>query len=426
VIQFAVKPLYLIAPAIGLVIAGGLVGTQRRTFSRLENESALLSQHITAEKDRIDRQSANVESGRPTRPKTTDDKIDWLEIAGMFREMKNTGGVGDMRKMMSFQSRLQKMDTDQLLSAIDQIKELELAAVERMMLESMLIAPLAEKDPELLLNRFSGRLGDDKNAMGWQLAAALGKWAKKDQAAAIAWFDKQIAAGAFDSKSLDGKSSIRLNFETSLIAQLISTDPSAAGTRIAALPADQRKDALDGFGFRGLNEEGHAAYADLVRTHLSEEERYEVFGEQASMIASMGGLEKVGTFLDQIGATGEERIKTAEKAASGKVTGNAYQTKVTEEKIDSMREWLGTQAPGSVERVTGETLGQIASIGSGGSKFSNAAGMALKYHEQGGGDDILTGFLKDNHFGKQKEEARKIAEKISDPKKRAEALENLQ
>ena len=420
-----VKSVHMIAPAIALAIAGAVVGNQRLTISRIENEVTLLKKHIAAEKGRIDRQADSPEPVRPSKPENADVAIDWLEVAGMFGEMKNSGGVGDMRRMMSFQSKLRKMDKEQLLAALDQIQALDLGDEERSMLESMLIGPLAEKDPELVLNRFSSRLGDDTNGMSWQLANALGEWAKKDQAAAIAWLDKEIAAGTFDSKSLDGKSQMRLNFEKNLIAQLISTDPGAAEARIAALPADQRKDALNGYQFRGLKHEEQAAYADLVRSSLREEERYEVFGQQASMIASMGDFEKVGDYLDRIGATGEERIKAAEKAAIGKIAGSAHKSKVTGEEIDTMREWLGTQAPGSIDRVTGEALAQLGSSG-GKMEFPEAAAMVLKYHEQGGGDDLLTSFLERAYYPSETEDVRKIAEKISDPEKRAEALEKLQ
>lgn len=420
-----VKPVHMIAPAIALAIAGAVVGSQRRTISRIENEIVLLKKHIAVEKGRIDGQAADTKAERPLKPGNADEAIDWAEVAGMFGEMKNRSGVGDMRKMMSFQSKLRKMDKEQLLAALDQIQALELGDDERMMLEAMLIGPLAEKDPELVLDRFSNRLGDDRNGMSWQLANALGEWAKKDQAAAIAWFDKEIAAGTFDSKSLDGKSQLRLNFETNLIAQLISTDPAAAAARIAALPPDQRKDALGSWQFRKLKDEEQAAYADLVRASLPEAERYEVFAQQASMIVSMGDYEKVGAYLDRIGATGEERLKAAEQAASGSIVNNSYNSKVTGEKIDSMREWLGTQAPGSVDRVTGETLGQIAGSG-GNAKFPEAAAMALEYHEQGAGDDLLTGFIENSHSrGVEKEELRKMAGMISDPEKREEALEKL-
>jgi len=65
----------------------------------------------------------------------------------------------------------------------------------RTMLESMIINPLVEKDPELALTRFIGRLDDDRGQMRWQLSRALKNWMEKDPAKAQVWFDQQIAAG---------------------------------------------------------------------------------------------------------------------------------------------------------------------------------------------------------------------------------------
>ena len=419
------KPIHILPPALAIAVAGILVGAQRQKIFQLESESILLREHIAAEKSRDHLPETGSDSSRPVRPKAEADEIDWMEIAESFAEMKNGGAVKDMRKAMSFQRRLQKMDKAQLLAALDKIQALELDDEQRAMLESMIIAPLAQKDPGLVLNRFSDRIGDEQSGMSWQLSNALGEWAKKDQAAAIAWLDKEIATGTFDSKSLDGKSRIRLSFETNLVAKLISTDPAAAEARIAALPADQRQDALDGFGYQRLKDEDQAAYAAIVRSQLTKEEVGGVFGQQASMLAMQGDLEKVSGFLDRIAATGEERVKAAEKAATGNITGKAHQSKVTEEKMDTMRAWLGTQAPGSVDRVTGETLGQIANQ-NGTMKFPEAVGMVLKYHAQDGSDGILTGFLEKTHYSGNKEESRKIAEQISDPKLRDEALKKLE
>ena len=424
VISSVMRPVHWIAPAIALVIAGGLVGTQRQKISRLENESDVLRKHISAEKVRIEIERIAEVPARPVMTGRTDEAIDWVEIAAVFGEISRGGGVGDMRKMMSFQAKLQKMDKDQLLAALDRIQALELADDERMILETLLIGPLAQKDPELLLNRFSGRLDDEDSGIAWQLAAALGEWAKDDRAAASAWFDREIAAGTFDSKSLDGKSRIRLQFESNLMAQLISSDPTAVDARIAALPADHRKDALGGFAFQRLSGDDQAAYADLVRANLSEEEQHEIFGQQASMLAMTGDLEKVDAYLDGIGAAGEERIHAAERAAGSSLNRIAHRSKITEENIDSMREWLGSQAPDSVDRITGESLARIGMMG-GGTNFPETAAMVMKYHEQGGGDDILTAFLENSRHRGDKDRAREIAERISDPEKRAEALEKL-
>jgi hypothetical protein len=370
----------------------------------------------------------SIVSSRET-PKEYADTIDWQEMAEVFGEMTRTGGMKDMRKMMSFQSRLQKMDKDELVAALEQIAALDLADEERMMLQAMLLGPLVTKDPELALTRFSKQLGDESNGIGWQLASALGQWAKKDASAATAWFEKEIASGTFDSKSLDGKNRIRTMFESNLVAQLLSHDPAAAEARVAALLADQRKEVLDGFGFMQLKKSDQAAFASLVRGQVSEKERIDIFGKAASKAAMQGGLENASEFLDRIGATGEERVAVAEKAALGSVQGKAFKAKTEAEDLDEMREWLSAEAPGSVDRVTGESIGNMASFGGnsfgGGMKFDDAVKLALKYHESTGNDDVLTGFLDEAGTYDNKEGARSLAEKISDPAKREEALKNL-
>jgi len=424
-----VKLALFLPPAVALVIGGGFIGAQRQTISKLERESDVLRKHIATANELP---SAPVTPGITPReaPKADPDAIDWEEMAEVFGGMARGSGTMDMRKMMSFQSRLQKMDKDELAAALDQITALKLADEERMMLQAMLLGPLATKDPEFALTRFSKHLGDEANGMGWQLASALGQWAKKDAAAATAWFEKEIATGTFDSKSLDGKNRVRTTFESNLVSQLLSVDPVAAEARVAALPANQRKEVLGGFGFGQLKEADQVAFAALVRGQVSEKERIEIFGETASNAASHGSLKDASEFLDRIAATPVERVKAAEKAALGSIQSRGFKGKTGAEDIDTMRGWLSAEAPGSVDRVTGESIGNLASSGNGsfggGMKYDEAAQLALKYHESSGNDDVLTGFLEEAGTYGNKEGARSLAEKISDPKKREDALKNLE
>lgn len=418
----AMRPAHFIAPVIALAITGGIVGLQRDSISDLEAESAILRQRIQAARSRPEPGQAASRPGRTNLP--TKEAIDWKEMAESFGDVQRTGGVRDMRKLMSFQRKLQAMDKDELVEALDRIAALELDDMQRMMLENMLIGPLAAKDPELALTRFAARIGEDKTGMGWQLASALGEWAKKDQSAAIAWLDKQIAAGTFDSKSLDGKSRTRMAFEGGLVARLLETDPQAAAARIAALPADQRKDVFQNFGFRHVKPEGYYAFADLARSQLSGNDRLEVLGKQAYTIATIGDFKKVEEYMDRIAATPDERIRSAEDAARGSIQGKAYQSKITTAEVDSMREWLATQAPGSVDKLTGDAIGGVMNHG-GQMGFSEASELVLSYHAESGSDDLLTGFLEKAQVWQNKEEARSIAEKISDPQKREKALERL-
>ena len=410
----------LIPSALALVIAGTLLGTQRQKISRLKNESVLLRKLIVEEKTR----GSNPDPSQPVEPDHSSEEIDWNEAAEFIAEMQNGSGVRDNRRMRTFQSKLWEMDTEQLLAALDKIRTLQLGEEKRLTLESMLIAPLARQDPELALNRFSDRINEQQSGMNSKLANVFGQWATKDREAAIAWFDKEIASGTFDSKSLDGKSASRFIFEKSLVATILSDDPATAQARIAALPADQRRYVLHSYDFQRLGVEKQAAYADIARSQLSEEESRQIFGIQATLIAMTGDLEEVGSYLDRIGSTGEERTETSEKAAAGNIAGKAHRSEVTVEQIDSMREWLSTQSPNSVERITGEVLGQIANR-NGPTKFPEAADMLLEYHARNGGDDLLSGFLNHTQNQGDKEQSRRIAERISDPEMREKALGKL-
>lgn len=418
------KPVHFISPVIALAIAGGVVGVQRKSISKFEAENTILRERIEAAKTRPESGQPAPRPGRTNLPGKAKEEIDWKEMAESFGDMQRSGGVKDMRKIMSFQRKIQAMDKEELIEALDQIAALELDDTQRIMLENMMIGPLVAKDPELALTRYADRLGDERTGMSWQLANALRGWAKKDQSAAIAWLDKEIAAGTFDSKSLDGKSRPRMAFEGGLIASLLGTDQQAAAARIAALPADQRKDVFQSFGFRQMKPDEYAAFAELARSQLPGNDSMEVLGKQASSIAMMGDYGKVEGFMDRISATPEERIRSSEDAARSSITGKAYQSKITGLQVDSMREWLGTQAPESVDKVTGEALGEALSYG-GEMKFPEASGLVLKYHAESGSDDLLTGFLDKAHVWQNQEGARGIAEKISDPEKRKKALERI-
>jgi len=164
-----VKPIHFLPPVIALAIAGGMLGAQRQKIAQLENERAVLKKRIDAEKNRSDFPVAALDPMRPTNPEASGDEIDWMEIADYLSEVKNGRGMSDMRKMMSLQRKLQKMDKKQLVATLDKIQTLNLDDEQRTMLENMIIGPLIQKDPELVLNRFSDRTSDQQSGMGWQL-----------------------------------------------------------------------------------------------------------------------------------------------------------------------------------------------------------------------------------------------------------------
>lgn len=411
---------------VALVVASVWLGSQRRSISALESESVVLQKHIAAA--RTSGPGADSTAAKPAPPaKAAKDKepLDWKKVAAQFEEMQRSGGMGDMRTMLKFQQRVQSMSKEEIIAALDEIAALGLPEPSRAKLEQMLVGPLAQKDPELVLARFVDRLGDKDGSMGWQLSNALREWAKKDPAKAGAWFDQQIAAGKFDSKALDGKSRSRNQFENAMIHVLLDSDPTAAASRLGAMPEDQRRDVLSQHSFSQLKEESQAAFAKLVRDQLPAKDQASTLANEASVIVGNDGdYSKVTEYMDRIGATPAERAKCVEEAAESKIQSLSYKKKIAAEDIDAMRTWAATQAPDQLDTLTGKALA-TATQGNGKTKFEEAAALALHYHEASDNDEVLSSFLDGWAARRNKDQARVLAEKISDPKRRGEILEKL-
>lgn len=331
-----------------------------------------------------------------------------------------------MRSMMRLQAQLQDMTADELLVAMDEIAALDIPAEAKTRLEQMLMGPLLQKEPELGLSRFIDRISDEQNGIAWQLSNALKEWAAKEPGKASAWFDEQIAAGKFDSRALDGKSESRIQFEGAMISALLSTDPGAARRRLQGIPEDQRGEVLQNHAFQSIKEQDQLAFVGLVRSELPVGEQPNTISRLASRLVSLGSYEKVTAFLERIDATPEERTKSVESAAESKIQNLGYREGVTRGEIDSMREWVAAQAPGSTDRVTGKALARSLR-GAKGIKFPEAAALARQYGASSGNDEVVVSFLEDQGSSARahRDEARELANSIADVKRREEILKRL-
>jgi hypothetical protein len=418
-----VKANAFILPLVALAIAGVFLGVQRKDISKLQSESAELRRHIAEANDAA--QAPDIPSSRQQgNPAADEEPIDWKKLAGEIGAIKRQDGIGDMRKMMALKRRLLGMESWELVAALDQIAFLDVDGETRMILEGLILDPLAKKDPETALNRFKDRLGEQRGGMSWQLSAALASWAGKDMAAATAWYDRELSAGTFDSKSLDGKSPLRDLFESKLVAKMLESDLSGAKSWLSGKTADARKEILSGPGFQNLQEKDHAAHAELIRSQLDDAGRLDLIGRRVANMVLGVPFTEVDAYLDRIDARPDERLRSVENAAETIVRSKASGGELTEVEIDEMREWAGKIAPESVNRITGESLGS-AMGGYKGIDPNQAYGLALKYHASTGSDDVLVGFLNKASGSASKVQAREIAAKISDPRKREEMMRNF-
>ena len=409
----------LILPIVALILVASWFGNVRRSTSLVEKRNSVLKEALAV------RASGTGADGLASQPKSADQlarekgPTDWKKIAAQMMEGESSGGLQTYLRMEKKFSALSK---EELASALDEIATVDLSEEERAKLQYLLLNLLCNQDPEYALRRHFGLANDKHSWTHLRMVKALESWVGKNPATATAWLDQQIAAGKFDSKSLDGKNTKWMWFEGSLIAALISTDPTAAAARLKSIPEDQRVDSLMSGPGKEIKDKDYLAYANLIRNGLPEKAQAEIFGWRIQgMILREGGYTKVTEFLNRIQATSAERVIYVEKAAAFKISDLSQSKKLTREEIDAMRDWTTSQAPGATDKVTGFALGY--STGPRRMEFPKAAALATQYHEASGNDEVLVGFLMacapEDGF---KEDARVLAAKISDVKRREEIL----
>ena len=409
----------LILPSFALIFVASWFGSERRSASLLEKESSALKEALAAGA------SGSGAVALASKAKSADQlaqekgPIEWKKIVAQVAEKQSGGGL---RSYLRIEERFNALSKEELASALDEIATVDMPEKARQELQHLLLKPLCEKDPEYALIRYFG-LADDQSppSVSWQLAQALAGWAGKNPVAATAWLDQQIAAGKFDSKSLNGKSPTWLTFEGSLIMALKSTDPAAALARLKSLPENQRLSSLRTAG-RDIKDEDQLAYVNLIRNGLPEKAQAEAFELQIESKLRGEGYTEVTEYLNRIQATPAERVIYVEWAAMCKIEQFSQVGKVTRENLDAMRTWATSQAPGTADKVTGIALAKSTCTYTR-IEFSKAAALATQYHDASGNDDVLSSFLAGCEAEPRYEkEAAVLAAKISDVKKREEIL----
>lgn len=217
---------------------------------------------------------------------------------------------------------------------------------------------------------------------------------------------------------------MRVKFEAALMESLLASDLDDAASRLAALPDDQRREVLEHLPFDELTPDNQKAYAGLVRQLVPEDERAGSFAHIAGQLVDASGYGKVSGFLDSVQATPAERAASAMQAAQSRLESLGMRGAVTRQDVDSLREWLGRQAPDKVDSITGKSLAEAAQE-SGKFQFSDASELVLHYQKSSGSDDVLVSFLQSYAARSNLEQAQHLAEKISDGKRRAQILKQL-
>jgi hypothetical protein len=333
--------------------------------------------------------------------------------------------TGGLRGLPHLQNRIAEMTAAEVAETLVALASLEMDGEARERFETMLLSSLVEKDPALALATYGGRIPPESGALSRKLAAALGAWAKQNPATASAWLDQQIAAGRFDSKSLDNRSGPRIEFEAELLTVLLAIDLTAAGQRIAGLPEEQRRPTLQNIPFASLDSNTKGGYISLVRSFVPREEQPGAFSQLISEWAPHISLAEISGFLDSIHASPDERAVSARMAAHSQWKTIASMRAVTRDDLELMSDWLGRQAPEDSHRLIGEALAESAQLGRN-FDFTTASRLALQHQQETGSDQVLVGFLESYAARSNLAEALPLAARISDPTMRDELVKRLQ
>lgn len=352
------------------------------------------------------------------------DKLNWKSISSLMTAMEGDSTPQLQKSLEGLQARLETMDKAALHEALDEIAAMGLSAEERGRLEVMVVEQLMPKDAKGVLQRFDDRIGNDDDSVGWLLSEALGQWAQEDPVAACRWMDERIKAGKFDSKSLDGYSSSRVEFESALMFRLLGEQNKQAVERIRALPENDRLVVLEQMDLTQLEPEGQIAYAEILRTLVPESSRQGSFGYVASELSYDGGYEAVDAFLDRVKAGAQERAEAASQTAFTKITNLAAEAKPTVADIESMRDWVRKQVPEQVDHITGQAIGE-AYDQEGFLNFEEARKLVMEFYGKSGNDEIIAGFLESFACQENPAEARKLVDLIKNPEKRQQLLEGF-
>lgn len=411
------KATHLIPPLAALVLVGGWNVAHMRSISSLKRDAAELRVNLSAAR-------VSPPGVTPSTASASQGPIDWKQMPSRIAEFQQGGEKAQLRAMIDFQQRLKNMSREELITALDEIDALGLSENDRDEMLTWILESLVKLDPQYALARFVDQIESSSSAVGWHLASAFGKWAKTDPAAATAWFDRQIAGGKFESRTLDGRSEIRSTFESELLETLLSSDLATAARRIQALPEDQRREILEQLPFSELDPNEQKAYASLVRQLIPADEREGSFAHIASQLINGGDYQEVSSFLDSVQAGPAERAAAAKQAAVTRMEMLGQDGSITRAEVDSLRAWVGQQAPSLTDSITGKALAEASQDG-GDFDYAAASQLVVIYQQATGSDDVLISFLEGYSARSNLEEAKQLADLISDPKQREEMLNRL-
>lgn len=410
------------APLVALLAAGIWFASQRQSIGKLEADNAALTKKLSGAGP------AMAATGKPRAllPTALDGRpIDWAAVAEEIRTGSGSrqGPGRYLQPAMGLKEQILDMGRDRLLESLDELEAAGLEESSRWQVKNLLYASLAEKDPRAALDLTLAKDGAD--AARYDL---LEIWARQDAVAAGAWLDAQMEAGTLTGKRFpDSPRSNQMRAESALLIVLLRDHPEAASQRLAAIPAEWRREPLYmQREERVLAPEDQPAFAGILREHFTDQQRLEELVRPVtekeyvgkSTFTTYADLE---SYLTRIDARPDEIAACVKEiAAKGRFERSPGKA-ATVADLETFRAWTAAHAPDIAVQVTATALDQMLTE----KNYAAVAEYALQRQSAGDGDAVLMPLFTGSEWQDNRELARKLIEKISDRELREEFLRQL-
>lgn len=352
------KVLHIALPALAFVASGIWLSLQKKEISDLEIKTAKMEERIGMIKA-SDSQAAQTQasSSSPTDQLPPgllldNGSLNWVAVARFFSQNNRGGAPKDLRSLIQIQKKISIMEVADLIKTMKLLKRLDMPSSHREHLNSVLAGIFIQKDPQQALNFFQSKLSEQHTSLAWQLRSAVGQWAKNDPVAALAWFDKQKAAGLFESKRLSPHSEVEQSYGAQIYGAMLVSDPAEVDARLGVMSKSARLALLKNSSLWMHNPKSETAYFDLVRRNLPKSDQYDIIGTGIAMPVLRGGsLEDVSRKLETSEFSESERKAGIDTVA--KHFARPWQRRPDELKV--VYPWFGKEDPERQIELTART-----------------------------------------------------------------------
>ncbi len=423
------KPRSLTWPDLSLLLAAagglGFFLLQHRSAGKLEEENARLSQRIEAWEKRVESSAEEENSGLNAKALVKSGPSGMAKLAAILRGA-DSGNPAAFRESLMLGSQFRTLDAASLERMIADARASDLSEEDRERIVGKLLDVLVEKDPARAFAVIEeGFAGKTSRQIHHQLLVRSGlfeKWILRDGPQALAWLDKQIAAGLFESRSLAGTSRVRQEYEALIFLR------TKDGSRIAALDPLDRLPTLQSWYFQSLKPEEQADFAKVVRTSgLKPSEVAEALKPLLNRAMQSGDLAGADAFFERVSPTPEELPRLSEAAAGNAMFALGKKAdQLTGDEVPAIRSWLADKSTEG-DAYIGSMIGKGFSNGWDSEQIFTTLDRLQK--DQPSDELISTFLLSASQGNKQKLDyatARDLANRISNLGKRADVLNAIE